>query len=239
MTMHTGMSRWTIQVSGALSDLSRIALELRNGDPCGVVRDESLYIESSEVDRAKSRIAAEWVAFDFTKLLLAVFEMNFGERAILHLISVRESGSDVNYRLPVRQNSEPTLFQQMIRLALDRPHARGAILAYASGGADGLFRAYEALTYEILNLGLTPSSTGVGTKQWLVENGWITEAEDDRFLSTVLHFRNYQDRQSAENALAIKEAQVLVRRILVNFLDHCLKTRTSAGEIGKRVPHAI
>jgi hypothetical protein len=74
--MNTQISRWVIHAAGAPSDLQRISSELGKGDPSGVVHNQSLYLESSELDKASSRVAAEWAAFDFMKLLSAAFELH-------------------------------------------------------------------------------------------------------------------------------------------------------------------
>jgi len=228
VSINTQISRWVIQAAGAPSDLQRISSELGKGDPSGVVHNQSLYLESSELDKASSLVAAEWAAFDFMKLLSAAFEVHFDESIPLNLVSVRESDSDRADHTVGRHAAEPSLLQRTVQLALARPQAQTAILAYASGGPDGLFRAYEAMTYEILNLRLTTSSAGVGTREWLIEQGWITEAEDDRFLSTVLHFRDCLERQCPGDALSLKEAAILVRRLLVNLLRHCLELPLSS-----------
>jgi hypothetical protein len=47
-----------------------------------------------------------------------------------------------------------------------------------------------------MNLGLPDYAAHVGTKEWLVRKGWITDADDDRFLNTVLHFRHAKEHNS-------------------------------------------
>ena len=98
-------------------------------------------------------------------------------------------------------------------------HLRSAILAYADGGAEGLFKAYEALTYELMDTQRLDNAGGIGTREWLIQQGWVTEPEEARFLDTVLHY----GRENGAPAFALAspiEVQRVVGKLLNKWIEY-------------------
>jgi hypothetical protein len=110
---------------------------------------------------------------------------------------------------------------QIVNVAHERERIRKAILDYAFGGARGLFDAYESISYEVMNCGLPNYAASIGTKEWLIQRGWISEEEEDRFLKTVLYFR-IPHGSPPPAVLSPAEALDFVRRILLGFVRYCI-----------------
>jgi hypothetical protein len=222
--LHNRVGDWVVRLTGALSDLHKIAAELAS-DPWAVVHRDSLELKSSEIDKAELQIVAEWEAIEFVRLLSAATCLHFGIPASLHIVSVERARDDFCGRSASMQSSDLPTFQQIIGLALDRPEIRRAFLAYAVGGAGGLFEAYESISSEALNLGLPEQATYVGAKEWFVRQGWITHGDGDRFLNTVLHFRHAKERQISFEPIPPNQAEIILRGLLTNFLRHCIRLK--------------
>jgi len=108
----------------------------------------------------------------------------------------------------------------ILRTARERDQIRKAICRFRAGGPEGLFDAYEALSYELMNCGASDYTRDVGTREWLAENGWATEGEIDRFLETVLCARGDLNSPAALESMSPSAAQELVRRLLLKFIRH-------------------
>jgi hypothetical protein len=106
--MNKGTGQWVLRISGAPSDLHQIACELTDSDPKGVARGESLYVKSSNVDEARSKVAAEWAALDLTQLLSAAGSLHFGTPISLRLVSVDPVQQDAGDWPLATQNVGPT-----------------------------------------------------------------------------------------------------------------------------------
>jgi hypothetical protein len=222
--LHNGVGDWVVRLTGALSDLHKIAEELAS-DPWAVVHRDSLELKSSEIDKAELQIVAEWEAIEFVRLLSAATCLHFGIPASLQIVSVERARGDFCGRCASMQSSAPPTLQQIIGLALDRPEIRRAVLAYAGGGAGGFFGAYEAISSEAISLGLPEQNTHVGVKEYFVQKGWVTERDSDRFLNTVLHFRHAKERQISFEPIPPNQAEIILRSVLTNFIRHCIRLK--------------
>jgi hypothetical protein len=217
---------WVVRVAGAPTDLRRIAGELGEGDPCAAAQGDSLYVKSSELNKAEAQITVQWEAFELIRLLSAAAHLHFGTPTSLRMVSVERAGLDLQGCCSATAPSfDLTTLQQIIGLAVDRSQVRRAVLAYAVGGAGGLFEAYEAISSEALNLGLPEQATHVGAKEWFVRQGWITHGDGDRFLNTVLHFRHARERQISFEPLPPNQAEIILRGVLTNFIRHCIRLK--------------
>lgn len=122
--------------------------------------------------------------------------------------------------MPQGGNPDQPSLRQIISVALGRPRVREALFAYATGGPGGMFEAYEAICYELSDCGvLNNDDAYIGSKQWLVQQGWITEEEDDRFLKTVLHYRGHSEQVPPFESLSPYDTQILLRRVLGNLIS--------------------
>lgn len=220
--VHEGIGKWVVRVAGAPADLRKITEELGSGDPWAAPHGESLYLKSSEVDRADVQIVAEWEAFEFIRLLSAAAYLRFGTPILLRMASVERAGADLCGCNATTPSSELPTLQQIIGLALDRSQVRKAVLAHSVGGASGFFEAYEAISSEALNLGLPDQSTLLAAKEWMVRQGWVKDTDADRFLNTVLHFRHASKHQISFDPLPLNHAEIILRRVLTNFIRHCV-----------------
>jgi hypothetical protein len=129
-------------------------------------------------------------------------------------------------------HDEQLSMAQILDAARKRERICTAILDFAYGGAKGLFDAYEAISYEIMNAGFLNYSASVGTREWLIQEGLISDQEEDRFLRTVMHFRNPKNRLASPDFLSPDEANRFVRQILLGFIRLCVSSDT------KQVPAA-
>lgn len=221
------IGEWVVRATGAPTDLRKIADELGSGDPRAAVREELLYLKSSEVDKAELQVVAEWEAFEFVRLLSAAAYLHFGTPISLHWVSVERAEADLSGSSTATPNSEPPTLQQIIGMALDRSQVRKAVFAHSVGRASGFFEAYEAISSEAMNLGLPDQATHAGTKQWLVEQGWIADRDSDRFLNTVLHFGRAKEHRISFEPLPPNQAEVILRTVLTKFIGHCIRLRSS------------
>jgi hypothetical protein len=222
----TGIGDWLVRVAGAPTDLRRIAGELGEGDPCVAAQGDSLYLKSSEVNKAELQVVAEWEAFELIRLLSAAAYLDFGTPISLRMVSVERAGLVLQGCCSVTAPSFdlPTL-RQIIGLAVNRSQVRRAVLAHAVGGAGGFFEAYEAISSEALNLGLPEQATHVGVKEWFVRQGWMTHGDGDRFLNTVLHFRHAKERKISFEPIPPGQAEVILYGVLTNFIRHCIRLK--------------
>jgi len=117
----------------------------------------------------------------------------------------------------LRADQVPPLLE-VLRAARERDFICQALRSFRAGGPSGLFQAYEALTNELMRIGASDYSRGVGTREWLAENGWASVKEIDTFLKTVLRARTDVDVWEESNAISPLEAEAFVRRLLLRFI---------------------
>jgi hypothetical protein len=220
-------AEWAARLNRSSSDILKIASELLGSEFLAEPDRQAQGLQPIAWDSAKARIAAEWAAYDRLKLFAASVYLLFGTLDLADVSSVNPDVG-VSATAPIRtvDTSDPDddgpSLAQVLEVARKRDQVRNALLAYASGGAAGLFESYEALSYEIMDC-----VAGIGTKEWLVGQGWITEEEDDRFLRTVLHYHRDDRRAVPFDPFSPFQAQLFVRKVLTNFLRYC----TSPAEI--------
>jgi hypothetical protein len=208
---------WTLQVHGQPGDISRIAPELTGGKIRAVVKGDVLHLTWPALRADASETVAEWAAYELLRLLEAAAYLYFGSRLTLRLGSVAFSD-----RLPAESLAGPSkassTLVRIVEAAQTHRHLRSAVLAHAAGGARGLLKAYEAISYEIMDRGLPDYDSHIGTREWLVRQGGITDAEDRGFLDTVLHYRQSIDPRSSVSGVSPAQAERLVRTILLNVI---------------------
>lgn len=211
-----------VRLLGSPSDIQKIATELTGIELDVMVHEGSLYIDL--LNSTRSPTATEWKAYELARLIAAAAQLRFGVLNPIQLASVEDfEGEGVSRAAPF--SDRPTL-SQILNIASKRDQIRKALLSYAAGGAVGLFDAYEGVCHEIMNRGFPNYAAGCGTKEWMVLQGWITEEEDDRFLKTVLQFREDDGRSTLPfHPFSPYEAEVFVRRVLLNLIEHCYTTR--------------
>jgi hypothetical protein len=220
---------WVARLTGTPGDILRIAGELSGDEFQVAVRGQSLYLTASVVNRAPTLAAAQWIAFELVRLIEAAADLRFRILSPICLDSVEpdrgEWPPDPSARIVECNhpgNGQLSLLQ-ILRVARERRFIRSALLARAPGSAGGLFEAYEAVTHEILNSDLLDFAAAVGTKEWLIAQGWITDEEDRRFLETVLHYRGNSIDTPLAEPLSPHEAQLFVRKVLTGFIARCAR----------------
>lgn len=162
-------SGWLIRATGSPADLQRIADDLGGGDLHVNVDGDSLYLISPGVDRMDNQATAEWAAYELVRLISAAASLRFGIVLQVQFHSVQPKSDD---RVPSgfglqrdghRVRSGYSVLQAVIA-AQRRSNVRTALLACAAGGADGLFRAYEALCSELMSTANLDYAGGIGTR---------------------------------------------------------------------------
>lgn len=219
---------WVLRLTGTPADILRIAGELSGDEFQVAVRGASLYLTTPAIDRAATLAEAQWVAFELVRLIEAAADLRFRILGPICLDSVEPdhggwppdpSARVVEGKCPANGLS----LLQILQVARERRFIRSALLAGAPGNAGGLFEAYEAVTHEILNSRLLDFAAAVGTKEWLIAQGSITDEEDRRFLETVLHYRGNSINTPLAEPLSPHEAQLFVRKVLTGFIAHCAR----------------
>jgi hypothetical protein len=209
---------WLIRATGSPADLRRIAAGLAGGNVKADVDGESLYLISPDVNEMDIQTSAEWASYELVRLISAAAYLRFGTASPVRFHSVQGQTDLFTASPKVHSNGHnvsnaPSLWRA-VRAAQLRQHVRTALLACAGGGADGLFRAYEALCTDLMDY-----IPGVGTREWLIEQGWVDERQEQSFLDTVIHYGRHNIPPSFKPC-SPNEVQELVRRLLDNWIDH-------------------
>jgi len=216
-------SGWLIRATGLPADLQRIADDLGGGGLHVSVDGDSLYLSSSDIDMIDSKAAAEWAAYELIRLISAAATIRFGIVVLLRFQSVRPNSDAISCGREFHRNGKTmrnghSLLQAVIA-AQRRPDLRTALLACAAGGAEGLFRAYEALCSELMSTSNLDYAGGEGTREWLIKQGWVDEQEEQEFLDTVVHYGRQNGAPSFRTSSPC-EAQRLVEQLLGKWIDH-------------------
>jgi hypothetical protein len=172
---------------------------------------------SGKIITVENATAADaWRVFKLVHLLNAAAHLAFS--------SFDRNALAIEGREPLTHESglpeEVPSLLDILRTARERDQIRKAICRFRAGGPEGLFDAYEALSYELMSCGASDYTRDVGTREWLAENGWATEEEIDRFLETVLCARCDLNSNAALESMSPPAAQELVRRLLLKFIRH-------------------
>ena len=216
-------SGWVIRATGSPADLQRIADDLGDGDLHVNVDGDSLYLISPDIDKMDSQATAEWAGYELVRLISAAASLRFGIVLQVQFQSVQPKSDPIpsGYRFQSNgykvRNGYSVL--QAVTAAQHRSNVRTALLACAAGGADGLFRAYEALCSELMSTANLDYSGGIGTREWLIKQGWVDEQEEQRFLDTVVHYGRQNSSPSFRTS-SPGEAQRLVEKLLGKWIDH-------------------
>lgn len=167
-----------------------------------------------------SSASAQWEAHELVRLLVACAYLR---SETLHSGSKRKGES-------IAFCGEDLSISQVIVVARERAAIRQALFSYAAGGADRLFEAYEAVGSEIKNCTALDYGSGIGAKEWMVEQGWMTEEEYDRFLDITRRGTPSSQESSSDAAappLSPRQAQQFVRRVLMNLIGYlCIREGT-------------
>lgn len=135
--------------------------------------------------------AAEWLAIELVRLIEAGVDLSCGSLGPIRLDSVvadrdgrppDPSAHAIERRNP--GNGQLSLLQ-ILRVANERKFIRKALIACTMGSAAGLFEAYEAISYEVLNSGRLDFAAGIGSREWLIAKGWITSLPESSNHSAV------------------------------------------------------
>jgi hypothetical protein len=210
-----------VRLLGSPSDIGKIAAELPGRELKVMLHESSFCLEP--LNSMGSPAATEWRTYEFARLTAAAARLRFGILSPIQLTPVEDYEGKALPTLAL-STDRPTL-SQILNVAIKRDQIRKALLSYAAGGAVGLFDAYEAVCHEIMNRSFPSYAAGCGTKEWMVQQGWIEEEEDDRFLKTVLQFRqNGGGNTFPFQPFSPYEAEVFVRRVLLQLIAHCDRT---------------
>ena len=183
---------WVARLTGTPADILRIAGELSGDEFQVAVRGESLYLTAPAVNRASTLAAAQWVAFELVRLIEAAADLRFRILSPICLDSVEpdrgEWPPDPTAR--VVEGRHPGNGKYPSSKSFRSPASAGSSAARSSherlGARADCSRLMRPSHTRSLNSDLLDFAAAVGTKEWLVAQGWITDEEDRRFLETVL-----------------------------------------------------
>ena len=211
--------RWLVERHGALPEFEEIV----------VAGSDSV---SRPILPLDATAATEWEISRRVHLLNAAVYVRFGSSDPMRFQSEdREHCDDQG------QREAPSL-SQIFRLACERELVGKAVCSFRTGGPEGLFDAYEALSYELIDRGVSDYVQDIGTREWLVQNGWATEEEIDRFLATVLHFRRGANAPAPIEAISPCEAETLVRQLLWKLTLYCSTGQAALECPARSIPPA-
>jgi len=158
-----------------------------------------------------------WKIFTLVHLLNASAHLLFGrfERISVDVCDF-DGGASVE---PDPSDEDLPSLLEILQMARDRNFVRRAICSFRAGGPEGLFDAYEALTYELMERGASDFTEDIGTREWLIEQGWATARQIDGFIETVLSERwPTPDEPRLHEEVSPPEAEALVRRLLLRLV---------------------
>jgi hypothetical protein len=214
-----------VRLLGSPSDIQKISSELAGMEFKVILHEGSFCLEP--LNSMSSPSDTEWKAYEFARLTAAAARLRFEILSPIQLTPVEVYEGETLSRAAL-STDRPTL-SQILNVASRRDQIRKALLSYAAGGAVGLFEAYEAVCHEIMNRSFPSYAAGCGTKEWMVRQGWIEDEEDDRFLKTVLSFRQDDGRNTLPfHPFSPYQAERFVRRVLLQLIEHCNKAIGSA-----------
>jgi hypothetical protein len=201
---------------GQPQDFEDLVSKLDDEDLRKVLAGDSSDVSGKMLIVKNATATDAWRVFKLVHLLNAAAHLAFPST---DRIAVASEGSEPFTHESGPPEEVPSLLD-ILRTARSRDQIRKAICRFRAGGPEGLFDAYEALSYELMSCGASDYTRDVGTREWLAENGWATEEEIDRFLETVLCARCDLNSPVALESMSPPAAQALVRRLLLKFIRH-------------------
>jgi hypothetical protein len=211
--------KWAIHLSGSSEDVQKLLAQLSGDDFRLVPNGSNYYVEGLLPARSGSNPRAEWIVSDLVHLLNAAAHLCFGPFYRINLAAGPDQAEAVRLD-PQDVSLENVSLQEIVHVAGERELFRKAVRSFSAGGPDGLFEAFEALSYELIRSGVSDYTRDIGTKEWMVSQGWATATEIDSFLSTVVYCRRGGE-DGPEEAMSPGDAEALMRRLLLKFAWYC------------------
>jgi hypothetical protein len=214
-------SGWVVRATGARANLVRMARELC-ADFLVRTRDEWLDLAIPPLKRTYTRSAAEWIALELMNVIVAAADLCFGEEVLIRVVSVEP---DDGSWLPDQwtQISKPNRqlpLSEVTFVAFERKHMRNALLARLVGTASGFFDCYEEILQEIFDAKvLFINDDKMGTKEWIIAQGWAVEKEIDAFLATIVHYEGQRFTTDPDLLISPNEARLFLRRLLGSMIS--------------------
>jgi hypothetical protein len=208
-------------------EFDNLVAELADHDLRGVLAGNSFNLGGKIIAFRNASLSDAWKIFTVVLLLNAAAHLLFGPFDRI-AVDIGESGTAQPEPRPLPDHL-PSLLD-ILRTARDRNFVRKAICAFRAGGPEGLFDAYEALTYELMERGASDYARDLGTREWLDESGWASKQEIDSFIETVLYERwPTPDEPRQFPSISPPEAEALVRRLLLKLVGYCVNEKTVAS----------
>jgi hypothetical protein len=217
---------WIVQAGGSLDDLSKILPELAVGKIRATILGQSLYLTAPSVARSSSEREAEWAAYNLLQLLSAAANLYGNPVPSLSFVAVNRGQTHIQPEGDACAPREHLTIDEIVKVAEEHQHIRDALLLYAAGDIEACFKAYESISYMIMNLGWTDYRRDIGTSEWLLLRGFVNEGEEDRFFATRYLFN--REKPLHVSPFSPREAHEFISKVILNVVGYCVRNRTSA-----------
>lgn len=214
-------SGWVVRATGTRANLVRMAREL-----CAEflvrTRDEWLDLAIPPLKRTYTRAAAEWIALELMNIIVAAADLCFGEEVLIRVVSVEpDDGSWIpDQWTQISKPNRQLPLAEVTFVAFERKHMRNALLARLVGTASGFFDRYEEILQEIFDAKvLFINDENMGSKEWIIAQGWAVEKEIDAFLETIIHYKAQRFTSDPALLIAPNEARHFLRRLLGSMIS--------------------
>jgi hypothetical protein len=225
---------WIVHASCPQVDLLRILPELVGSDIMATVSGESLFLTAPSVTHSISKREAEWAAYNLLQLISAAGNLWWNPGPSLSFVAVNAGQSTIRRENDSCTPCDRLTIGEIVTVAEEHQHVREALLLYAAGGIQAFFKAYESISYMILDLGLTDYRSDIGTLEWLLLHGFANQGEEDRLFAT-RHLFN-RNEQLAIEPFSPHEAQQFVSKVILNVVGYCACRRYHKSFLG---PNAL
>jgi hypothetical protein len=174
--------------------------------------------KSEDLESTHAKLAAEWDAYELASLNTPPAGLLSNTLDRFELAAEELATADTS--------ATPLTAVEIKSAALNRNGIRKAIVAYGFGGAIRLFEAYEEINYEIMD-GAPNQAPDGGPRQWMINRGWITDDQENRFLNTL----KYRCNETTPDFVPYSpsEAERFVRNVVLEFIRYCVAQTTNDG----------
>jgi hypothetical protein len=227
-------SGWVVRAAGARAHLVRMARELC-ADFLVRTRNEWLDLAIPPLKRTYTRPAAEWIALELMNVIVAAADLCFGEEVLIRVVSVEpDDGNWVpDQWTQISKPNRQLPLSEVTFVAFERRHIRNALLGRLVGTASGFFDCYEEILQEIFDAKvLFINDDNMGSKEWIIAQGWAVETEIDAFLETIVHYKAQRFTTDPEMLISPNEARLFLRRLLGSMIAWII--RNNPGDLDRK-----
>jgi hypothetical protein len=101
------------------------------------------------------------------------------------------------------------------------------------GAASGFVDCYEEILQEILDAKvLFINNDAMGSKEWIIAQGWAVEKEIDALLETIVHYKGHRFTTDPVLLISPNDARLFLRRLLGSMIAWII--RNNPGGLDER-----